>query len=106
MKKEKILNLIKLGMLAIMLILLFFISERFVNYLVTIDVETLTKAVYVILATVVVGIYTMEEKEKTIKEVKEVKENKKEKINLFVETKTKEKEDKKKEKRNIFDFEK
>lgn len=103
MKKEKILNLIKLGMLAIMLILLFFISERFVNYLVTIDVETLTKAVYVILATVVVGIYTMEEKEKTIKEVKE---NKKEKINLFVETKTKEKEDKKKEKRNIFDFEK
>lgn len=103
MKKEKILNLIKLGMLAIMLILLFFISERFVNYLVTIDVETLTKAVYVILATVVVGIYTMEEKEKTIKEVKEPK---KEKINLFVETKTKEKEDKKKEKRNIFDFNK
>ena len=100
MKKEKIINLIKLGMLAIMLILLFFISERFVNYLVTIDVETLTKAVYVILATVVVGIYTMEEKEKTIKEVK------KEKINLFVETKTKEKEDKKKEKRNIFDFNK
>lgn len=100
MKKEKILNLVKLGMLAIMLILLFFISERFVNYLVTIDVETLTKAVYVILATVVVGIYTMEEKEKTIKEVK------KEKINLFVETKTKEKEDKKKEKRNIFDFNK
>ena len=100
MKKEKIINLIKLGMLAIMLILLFFISERFVNYLVTIDVETLTKAVYVILATVVVGIYTMEEKEKTIKEVK------KEKINLFVETKTKEKEDKKKEKRNIFDFDK
>lgn len=103
MKKEKILNLIKLGMLAIMLILLFFISEKFVGYLVTIDVETLTKAVYVILATVVVGIYTMEEKEKTIKEIKE---NKKEKINLFVETKTKEKEDKKKEKRNIFDFEK
>lgn len=100
MKKEKIINLIKLGMLAIMLILLFFISERFVNYLVTIDVETLTKAVYVILATVVVGIYTMEEKEKTIKEVK------KEKVNLFVETKTKEKEDKKKEKRNIFDFDK
>lgn len=100
MKKEKILNLVKLGMLAIMLILLFFISERFVNYLVTIDVETLTKAVYVILATVVVGIYTMEEKEKTIKEVK------KEKVNLFVETKTKEKEDKKKEKRNIFDFNK
>lgn len=100
MKKEKIINLIKLGMLAIMLILLFFISERFVNYLVTIDVETLTKAVYVILATVVVGIYTMEEKEKAVKETK------KEKINLFVETKTKEKEDKKKEKRNIFDFNK
>lgn len=100
MKKEKILNLVKLGMLAIMLILLFFISERFVNYLVTIDVETLTKAVYVILATVVVGIYTMEEKEKAVKETK------KEKINLFVETKTKEKEDKKKEKRNIFDFNK
>lgn len=93
MKKNKILNLIKLGMLAIMLILLFFISERFVNYLVTIDVETLTKAVYVILATVVVGIYTMEEKEK-------------EKINLFIETKAKEKEEKKKEKRNIFDFNK
>ena len=100
MKKEKILNMIKLWMLAIMLILLFFISERFVNYLVTIDVETLTKAVYVILATVVVGIYTMEEKEKAVKETK------KEKINLFVETKTKEKEDKKKEKRNIFDFNK
>ena len=100
MKKEKIINLIKLGMLAIMLILLFFISERFVNYLVTIDVETLTKAVYVILATVVVGIYTMEEKEKAVKEIK------KEKINLFVETKSKEKEDKKKEKRNIFDFDK
>ena len=100
MKKEKIINLIKLGMLAIMLILLFFISERFVNYLVTIDVETLTKAVYVILATVVVGIYTMEEKEKAVKEIK------KEKINLFVETKSKEKEDKKKEKRNIFDFNK
>lgn len=103
MKKNKILNLIKLGMLAIMLILLFFISDRFVDYLVTVEVETLKQAVYVILATAVVGIYTMEEKEKA---VKEVKENKKEKINLFVETKTKEKEDKKKEKRNIFDFEK
>lgn len=103
MKKEKILNTIKLGMLAIMLILLFFISDRFVDYLVTVDVETLKKAVYVILATVVVGIYTMEEKAKT---EKEIKENKKEKINLFVETKTKEKEDKKKEKRNIFDFNK
>lgn len=103
MKKEKILNMIKLGMLAIMLILLFFISDRFVDYLVTVDVETLKKAVYVILATVVVGIYTMEEKAKT---EKEIKENKKEKINLFVETKTKEKEDKKKEKRNIFDFNK
>lgn len=99
MKKEKILNTIKLGMLAIMLILLFFISDRFVDYLVTVDVETLKKAVYVILATVVVGIYTMEEKEKAVKE-------KKEKVNLFVETKTKEKEDKKKEKRNIFDFNK
>ena len=104
MKKEKILNLIKLGMLAIMLILLFFISERFVNYLVTIDIETLTKAVYVILATVVVGIYTMEEKEKTIKEVKEPK---KEKVNLFVETKEKEKDNKKeKEKKTMFDFNK
>lgn len=103
MKKEKILNTIKLGMLAIMLILLFFISDRFVDYLVTVDVETLKKAVYVILATVVVGIYTMEEKAKT---EKEIKENKKEKVNLFVETKTKEKEDKKKEKRNIFDFNK
>ena len=102
MKKNKILNLIKLGMLAIMLILLFFISERFVNYLVTIDIETLTKAVYVILATVVIGIYTMEEKEKTIKEVKEPK---KEKINLFVETKEKEK-DNKKEKKTMFDFNK
>lgn len=103
MKKEKILNTIKLGMLAIMLILLFFISDKFVDYLVTVDVETLKKAVYVILATVVVGIYTMEEKAKT---EKEIKENKKEKVNLFVETKTKEKEDKKKEKRNIFDFNK
>ena len=103
MKKEKILNMIKLGMLAIMLILLFFISDKFVDYLVTVDVETLKKAVYVILATVVVGIYTMEEKAKT---EKEIKENKKEKVNLFVETKTKEKEDKKKEKRNIFDFNK
>lgn len=103
MKKEKILNTIKLGMLAIMLILLFFISDRFVDYLVTVDIETLKKAVYVILATVVVGIYTMEEKAKT---EKEIKENKKEKVNLFVETKTKEKEDKKKEKRNIFDFNK
>lgn len=102
MKKNKILNLIKLGMLAIMLILLFFISERFVNYLVTIDIETLTKAVYVILATVVIGIYTMEEKEKTIKEVKEPK---KEKVNLFVETKEKEK-DNKKEKKTMFDFNK
>ena len=100
MKKNKILNLIKLGMLAIMLILLFFISDRFVDYLVTVEVETLKQAVYVILATVVVGIYTMEEKEKAVKETK------KEKINLFVETKTKEKEDKKKEKRNIFDFNK
>ncbi|MBO5179887.1 MAG: hypothetical protein J6B87_06040 [Clostridia bacterium] len=70
MKKEKILNTIKLGMLAIMLILLFFISDRFVDYLVTVDVETLKKAVYVILATVVVGIYTMEEKAKTEKEIK------------------------------------
>ena len=102
MKKNKILNLIKLGMLAIMLILLFFISERFVNYLVTIDIETLTKAVYVILATVVIGIYTMEEKEKTIKEVKEPK---KEKINLFVETKEKDNK-KEKEKKTMFDFNK
>lgn len=103
MKKNKILNLIKLGMLAIMLILLFFISDKFVDYLVTVEIETLKQAVYVILATVVVGIYTMEEKAKT---EKEIKENKKEKVNLFVETKTKEKEDKKKEKRNIFDFNK
>jgi hypothetical protein len=102
MKKNKILNLIKLGMLAIMLILLFFISERFVNYLVTIDIETLTKAVYVILATVVIGIYTMEEKEKTIKEVKEPK---KEKVNLFVETKEKDNK-KEKEKKTMFDFNK
>ena len=102
MKKNKILNLIKLGMLAIMLILLFFISERFVNYLVTVDVETLTKAVYVILATVVIGIYTMEEKEKTIKEVKETK---KEKINLFVDTKEKDNK-KEKEKKAMFDFNK
>lgn len=102
MKKNKILNLIKLGMLAIMLILLFFISERFVNYLVTIDIETLTKAVYVILATVVIGIYTMEEKEKTIKEVKETK---KEKINLFVDTKEKDNK-KEKEKKAMFDFNK
>ena len=102
MKKNKILNLIKLGMLAIMLILLFFISERFVNYLVTIDIETLTKAVYVILATVVIGIYTMEEKEKTIKEVKEPK---KEKVNLFVETKERDNK-KEKEKKTMFDFNK
>ena len=45
MKKEKILNTIKLGMLAIMLILLFFISDRFVDYLVTVDIETLKKEV-------------------------------------------------------------
>ena len=85
-----------------MLILLFFISERFVNYLVTIDIETLTKAVYVILATVVIGIYTMEEKEKTIKEVKEPK---KEKVNLFVETKEKDNK-KEKEKKTMFNFNK
>jgi len=82
MKKNKILNLIKLGMLAIMLILLFFISERFVDYIVTVDTDTLTKAVYVILATTAVGIYTIEpkEKEKTEKvdKIKLTKKDKKE----------------------------
>lgn len=96
MKKEKIINLIKLGMLAIMLILLFFISDRFVDYLVTVDVEVLKKAVYVILATTVVGIYTMEQKPTEKRE--------KMQLPLFDNREKKEKESK--EKRKIFDFNK
>ena len=75
MKKEKIVNIIKLLLLSIMLVLLFFISDKFVDYLVTIDTNILKKVVYVIFATVVVGINTMEDKttnkQKTIKEDKQ-----------------------------------
>ena len=75
MKKEKIISIIKLLLLSIMLVLLFFISDKFVDYLVTIDTNILKKVVYVIFATVVVGIYTMEDKttskQKTIKEDKQ-----------------------------------
>lgn len=75
MKKEKIINIIKLLLLAVMLVLLFFISDRFVDYIVTVDIEVLKRAVYIILATTVVGIYTMEDKttdkQKIIKEYKQ-----------------------------------
>lgn len=75
MKKEKIVNIIKLLLLAVMLVLLFFISDRFVDYIVTVDIEVLKRAVYIILATTVVGIYTMEDKttdkQKIIKEHKQ-----------------------------------
>lgn len=74
MKKEKIVNIIKLLLLSIMLVLLFFISDKFVDYLVTIDTNILKKVVYVIFATVVVGIYTMEDK--TINKQKTIKEDK------------------------------
>lgn len=74
MKKEKIISIIKLLLLSIMLILLFFISDKFVDYLVTIDTNILKKVVYVIFATVVVGIYTMEDK--TINKQKIIKEDK------------------------------
>ena len=74
MKKEKIISIIKLLLLSIMLILLFFISDKFVDYLVTIDTNILKKVVYVIFATVVVGIYTMEDK--TTNKQKTIKENK------------------------------
>lgn len=57
-KKQKILAVTKLILLATMLVLLFFIADGFVNFLVTIEIEMLKKAVYVILATVVVGIFT------------------------------------------------
>lgn len=61
--KMKVEAVAKLLMLLVMLILLFFISDRFVDYLITIDVAVLKKAVYVILATGIVGIYTTERKE-------------------------------------------
>lgn len=61
--KKKVEAVAKLLMLLVMLVLLFFISDRFVDYLVTVDIEVLKKAVYVILATGIVGIYTTERKE-------------------------------------------
>ena len=61
--KKKVEAVAKLLMLLVMLILLFFISDRFVDYLITVDIAVLKKAVYVILATGIVGIYTTERKE-------------------------------------------
>lgn len=61
--KMKVEAVARLLMLLVMLVLLFFISDRFVDYLVTVDIEVLKKAVYVILATSIVGIYTTERKE-------------------------------------------
>lgn len=61
--KKKVEAVAKLLMLLVMLVLLFFISDRFVDYLITVDIEVLKKAVYVILATSIVGIYTTERKE-------------------------------------------
>lgn len=57
-KKQKALAIAKLVLLATMLVLLFFIADGFVNFLVTIEIEVLKKAVYIILATAVVGIFT------------------------------------------------
>lgn len=74
MKKEKIISIIKLLLLSIMLVLLFFISDKFVDYLVTVDINVLKKVVYVILATIVVGIYTTEDK--STNKQKAIKENK------------------------------
>lgn len=57
MKKENIVNSVKMILLAVVLILLFFVAEAFVNFLVAIKIEVLKKIVYVIFATCVITIY-------------------------------------------------
>ncbi len=58
MKKENLVNSIKMVLLAIILIMLFFIAETFVNFLITIPIATLTKVVYVVFASAVINFYT------------------------------------------------
>ena len=58
MKKENIVNSIKMILLAAILIMLFFIAEAFVNFLITIPIATLTKIVYVVFASAIINFYT------------------------------------------------
>lgn len=58
MKKENIVNSVKMILLAVILIMLFFISTSLVNFIVALPVATLEKVVYVVLASSVIHFYT------------------------------------------------
>lgn len=56
--KEKILNFIKIGLFIGMLILTYFVADKFINYIMTIDTDILKRVVNMILIVITVGIYS------------------------------------------------
>lgn len=55
--KKKIIKNIKLVLFIAMLILTYFVSTQTVDFLLTVNVETLKRALNIILVVIVVGIY-------------------------------------------------
>lgn len=62
MKKEKILSLIKLVLFIGMVVLTYFISDKFIDYVLTIDVQIVKRVVNMILILIVTAIYFKEKK--------------------------------------------
>lgn len=55
--KKKIIKNIKLILFIMMLVLTYFVSTQTVDFLLTVNVETLKRALNIILVVIVVGIY-------------------------------------------------
>lgn len=56
-KNEKLIKNIKLVLFVVMLVLTYIASTKAVDFLLTVDVETLKRSLNIILVVVVVGIY-------------------------------------------------